>query len=172
MPTQPVIQLESPYQARPIRFIRLTEFNEWRIKVYGISAHREFPDFEIVKAAEKLAKEKLPIPSVWSAAPGSEHTIAEDRYGVAILIVHEGREGNFVLLSWWVGENMLQHHVYYAPASPPFTFAYLSPTGLMACVWELAVLAFERQAWINTVLANPSGPDLEAYLTRQFVADV
>lgn len=172
MPTEPAIAIESPYQTRPIRFIQLIEFNGWRVKVYGISAHNEFPAPAIIKAAEELAQEQLPMPAVWSAAPDSEPTVSEDRYGVAILIVHEGREGNFVLVSWWVGENMLQHHVYYAPATPPFTFEYLSPTGLMACVWELAVLVFERQAWIDTVLANYSGPDLDAYLSRQLSADV
>ncbi|HEV2130530.1 MAG TPA: hypothetical protein VGR27_05485 [Longimicrobiaceae bacterium] len=98
--------------------------------------------------------------------------MSEDRYGVAVLIAHEGREGCFVLLSWWAGENMLQHHVYFAPAEPPFEFEYLSPTGVVACVWELAVLAFERDAWVDAVLANPSGPDLDAYLARHLSADV
>ena len=32
------------------------------------------------------------------------------------------------------------------------------------CVWELAVVDFERRAWIEDVLANPDGPDLERYL--------
>lgn len=172
MKTKPTIAIESSYQTRPIRFMQLLEINGWQIKVYGISAHRESPDSAIVEAAQELAQAQLPMPPVWSAAPGSGSTVSEDRYGVAILIVHEGREGNFVLVSWWVGENMLQHHVYYAPPNPPFTFEYLSPTGLIACVWELAVLAFERQAWIDTVLANPSGPDIDAYLTRQFAINI
>ncbi|MEL7314055.1 MAG: isochorismatase [Cyanobacteria bacterium J06559_3] len=172
MPTEPAIAIESPYQTRRIRFMQLTELNGWRVKVYGISARREFPDTAIVKAAEELAQQQLPLPAIWSAAPDTGPPVSEDRYGVAILIVHEGREGNFVLVSWWVGENMIQHHVYFAPTNPPFTFTYLSPTGLIACVWELAILAFERQAWIDTVLANPSGPDLDAYLTRQLATDI
>ena len=172
MQTEPAIAIASPYEARPIRFIQLTEFNGWRIKVYGISTRSELPDPAIVKAAEELTQAQLPMPAVWSAAPDSGPTVSEDRYGVAILIVHEGREGNFGLVSWWVGENMLQHHVYFAPANPPFTFTDLSPTGLIACVWELAILTFERQAWIDTVLANPSGPDLDAYLTRQLATNV
>ena len=35
------------------------------------------------------------------------------------------------------------------------------PTG---CVWELAIVDFERRAWIEDVLANSPGPDLERYL--------
>ena len=43
----------------------------------------------------------------------------------------------------------------------------------MACVWDLAVLAFEREAWLATVLANPTKkPDIKAYLARQMNADV
>ena len=172
MHTRPTIELEASYQARPIRFLRLAELGGWRVKVYGISSQRERPDPAFVKAAEHLAAERLPSPPVWSAAPGEGPAVSEDRYGVAILIVHEGREGGFVLVSWWAGENMLHHHVYFASAGPPFFFEYLSPSGLAACAWELYVLGFERQAWIDTVLANPSGPDLDAYLGRRLYADV
>ena len=36
--------------------------------------------------------------------------------------------------------------------------------GFGPCIWELAVQAHERQAWLQHVLANPNGPDLDAYL--------
>ena len=29
----------------------------------------------------------------------------------------------------------------------------------------------ERQAWVDTVLANPAGPDIEAYLACRFNGD-
>lgn len=163
---------DTPYTARPVRFLRLADLGGWRVKVYGISAHRERPDPAFVEAAERLARDRLPSPPVWSAVPGAGPAVSEDRYGIGILIAHEGREGGFALVSWWVGENMLQHHVYFAPAHAPFTFEYLSPTGIVACVWELAVLAFEREAWIEAMLANPGGPDLQTYLARRLNADL
>lgn len=172
MQTQPALEPEAPYRTRPIRFLHLADLGGWRVKVYGISAHRELPAPEFVQAAGRLARERLPTPPVWSAPPGEGPVVSEDRYGVAILIAHEGREGSFALVSWWVGENMLQHQVHLTSAGPPFTFEYLSPTGIVACVWELAVLAFEREAWVDAVLANPSGPDLDAYLARHLSADV
>ena len=43
------------------------------------------------------------------------------------------------------------------------------PTG---CVWELAIVDFERRAWIEDVLLNPPGPDLERYLERRLDEDV
>lgn len=166
------IQLTSPYQTRPLRFLHIANLKDWHVKVYGISAHQAYPQTLLVNAAEQLATEQLPSPAVWTDQPSETLTVSEDRYGVAILIVHEGREGNFVLLSWWVGENMLEHYVYFTTATPPFTFEPLANPHIIACVWELAVLTFERQAWVDTVLANPSGPNLEAYLRRQFSGDV
>ena len=41
-----------------------------------------------------------------------------------------------------------------------------APSGLIAYVWDLAVIGFERQAWIDCVLANQNGPDFKAYLAR------
>lgn len=43
---------------------------------------------------------------------------------------------------------------------------------LMACTWELAVIGFERDAWLQTVLRNPGGPDLDAYCAVQMNAEV
>jgi hypothetical protein len=36
----------------------------------------------------------------------------------------------------------------------------------------LAVVAYERDAWVQHVLLNPGGPDLDAYLAQQLNADV
>ena len=37
----------------------------------------------------------------------------------------------------------------------------------MACVWEMPVQSFERQAWIECMLDNPKGPDLVAYAGKR-----
>ncbi|SDI82664.1 hypothetical protein SAMN04487954_101407 [Billgrantia gudaonensis] len=77
-----------------------------------------------------------------------------DRYGVVVMIVHEAREGCYVLLDWWTGENMLQHHVYFSRDPNDPEFSDVTQTGIVACVWELKVLSFEREAWIDCVLAR------------------
>jgi hypothetical protein len=46
------------------------------------------------------------------------------------------------------------------------------PTDLTACTWDLAVVCFERQAWLDAVLTNPDGPDLERYLQVQLNDDI
>ena len=161
-----------PYRPRPVRFLRLARVGGWRVKTYGVSAHAEWPDPALVDAALALADRHLPRPAVAPAsALASEVPVSTERYGVAIVIAHEGLDGAFALVSWWTGENMLAHHAFVAPG-PPYAFRPLAPTGIVACVWELAVLAFERGAWVETVLANPAGPDLDAYLARRLEADV
>ena len=42
----------------------------------------------------------------------------------------------------------------------------------VACVWDLAVIGFEREAWLEAVLSNPRGPDVEAYLARRLSGEV
>lgn len=155
------IEFSEPYSTRPIRFLDLAEEAGWRIKVYGISVHDPRPDTALVDAAKQLAFEQLPSPAT-----------TDNRYGVAILIVHEAREGNYILLDWWFGENMLKNFVYFSTHDDPTAFEDISPTGTMACVWELRVLSHERQAWLDTMLANENGPDVEAYLSEEFNADV
>lgn len=48
----------------------------------------------------------------------------------------------------------------------------MSPKGLIACVWDLKILSFEREAWLNCVLNNPDGPSLEKYLATQLNENV
>jgi hypothetical protein len=40
------------------------------------------------------------------------------------------------------------------------------------CVYELGIIDFERRAWIEDVLANPAGSDVDRYLDRHLDADI
>ena len=156
------VRLREAYAPRPVRFLELWEAAGWRLKVYGIAYGRALPRAELVAAAKKVAEERLRE----SAAGGAE------TYGVGFLGVHDGRTANFVFVDWWAEENELHHHVYVSPTDSPGALEYVTPTGLAACVWDLRVLGFERQAWLDTVLRNPDGPDLEAYLLRRLEEEV
>ena len=156
-----MLKLQEPYQTRPIRFLELWEEAGWKLKVYGIAYRRAFPRPELVQAAKRIAQPHLQQ----AASPGQG-------YGVGFLGVHDGRGANFVFLDYWADENELHHHVYISPSDQPAQLEYATPSGLIACVWDLRVLCFERQAWLDTVLANPGGPDLEAYLARHLNEDI
>lgn len=152
------------YRPRPIRFLELSLRKGWRLKVYGIRYQgdepRELPEPALVEAAKGLAFDELEQPAK-----------AQDRYGVGFLIVHQGENRNWVLLDWWYDSEILKQRLYSSPQERPLDIQPVTQADLLACTWELAVHAFERQAWVDLVLNNPSGPDLDAYCDRRLSAD-
>lgn len=151
----------TPYESRPIRFLDLWCVEGWRIKVYGIAYGRPLPREELVRAAQWVAGKHLR-----DVAVGVRH------YHVGFLGVHDGRTSNFVFLDFWADENELHHHVFVSPTEQPDQFTYVTPTGLSACVWDLRVQAFERDAWVTHVLQRSESPDFEGYLNAKLNADV
>jgi len=79
--------------------------------------------------------------------------------GAGFAILHVGEEGVWLLLHLWLPGGIASRHLWRADlGSTAFSPA---PDHLMACVWELAVVEFERRAWIETALAGrPISDDL------------
>jgi hypothetical protein len=148
------------YAARSIRFLELWRFEDWRIKLYGLAYRGSTPDSALVEAAKHLVSGCLPRPAA-----------TDQRYGVGFMGVHQGRGSSLVFIDWWANENELFHHACTAKPGHPVTFEDATRTGLAACVWDLAVIAFERQAWIDAVLSAPV-PDVERYLTMRLEGQV
>jgi hypothetical protein len=71
---------------------------------------------------------------------------------------------NQIIVDWWENENELRHRVFKAVPEAPEAFREITHTGESFCVWELAVIGFEREAWINTVLAAADLQSLDVYL--------
>ena len=150
------LKLSEPYEKRPIRFLEMWQPDDWRIKVYGITYEGETPSSDLIKAARHVAIERLR-----ATAPDTNH------YNLGFLGVHEGRGANFVFIGWWADENELHYHVYNNLGDDPERLTYCLPGGPMACVWDAAVISFERQAWVDWILKNPEGPDVEGYLKER-----
>lgn len=146
------IRLTERYAPRPVARLGIEERAGWRLKVYGIAHGREEPRRELVAAALAAADARLPAPPV-----------TRSRYGVGFVGVHDGRGGNFVFVDWWGQENELHHHVLFSSSDVPAELRGAVDGDPIACVWDLAVVAHERCAWIAHVLA-PERPDLDAYL--------
>lgn len=156
-------QFPAPYKRRPIRYLETWEKDGWRVKVYGIAAVADRPSRDLVDAIKGVAAKMLPSPA-----------LADSRYGVGFLYAHQGRDGGgFASVNWWGNENELFHYQYEAS---PDSISDLRPVeetgGSTGCVWDLAVIEHERQAWVECVLGNDAGPDLDAYIARTFDADV
>lgn len=139
------------YERRAISFRGVWREAGWRLKVYGIAYRRPAPAPELVEAARAVARRALPA----AGAPN---------HGVGFVGVHHGRAASYVFVDWWANELELFHHLHRAPVEDPADLALVGPGGPSACVWDLRVVAFERQAWLEHVLANPAGPDLDGYL--------
>ena len=122
------------------------------------------PDTELMQTLKAVARDRL------SRIDAAQH------YGVAFVIIHMARESDFVLIDFWTHENVLQQRLLTCPPNTPADLRDITSTGLLACVWELEVHNFERIAWMEDVLKQPAGSDLqvsvEGYLNRRFCGSV
>jgi hypothetical protein len=155
-----MIQLSERYRPRHIRFLELWEIDGWRLKVYGISRDHHPPGDALLSASHRFAKWVLRRPA-----------ITAERYGVGFIGVHAGRNANLVFVGWWGRENELHHHVAISPLDRPVALRPTAPGELTACVWDAAVICFERGAWVDYVLAAPQ-PNLDDYLGARLEAVV
>ncbi|MDP8904014.1 MAG: isochorismatase [Chloroflexota bacterium] len=141
----------SPYAPRPIRLLELWRPEGWSLKVYGIAFGRPEPSVELVDAAKRLALETLP------GDPG---------YGVGFVGAHQARAGCYVFVDWWGNENELYHRSFLGPS--PAEMRPAGPDDSTACVWDLAVIDFERRAWHELVVKRSENPDVDGYLAQRF----
>ena len=124
------------YRQRPIRFLELHHHEPWRLKLYSISCKAE----RVSDAIVEIVKSKLPS---WLLR-STDSALANDRIGT--VIIHEAREGYFVLTNWWIDRVMLQNHTYQSTYDDPAHFSDFSASGIIACAWELQVISFETDA--------------------------
>lgn len=149
------------YSPRLVKALPPVEVSGRILKAYGMFAEPE-------------RSSSLPAPE-WlreqAATVLSEHPQGGD-HPVGFLILHYGDEGDYLLVSQWYDANMLKHWVRgtTVDAEGNTTVAPLAQRDLIACVWELEVINFERDAWVNTVLAQGrlDQASLDAYLATTF----
>ncbi|HUF65287.1 MAG TPA: hypothetical protein VMM17_04855 [Gemmatimonadaceae bacterium] len=152
---------EQHYRERQVRFRRGHSVGPWRVKVYRVTLPGDEPSAVLEAAALALAQETL-----LGLAAHTSH------YGVAILGIHQGKHDNLVFVSWWVDANELRHRVYRSPANSPATLRAVGSEDTVGCVWDLRILAFEAQAWVDEVLRPRRWDALEAYLAKGWTCDV
>jgi prepilin-type processing-associated H-X9-DG protein len=155
------MELVEPYRPRAIRCLDVAEIEGWRVKVYGIAYEGSRPATALVDATLAAARATLPSPAVTG-----------ERYGVGFLGAHQGRGSNFAFADWWALENELHHHVWFSSLEAPGELRAQRPGDPIACAWDLSVIAHERAAWVEHVLARYGDPDLDGYLAAQLNAEI
>lgn len=149
----------SAYSPRRVRCIDHWTIDTWRFKIYGISYNRPEPRAELVCASREMVEARL-----------REHPTRLTHYNVGFIGIHDGRGENQTFLDFWVNENELVHWYVVSPTDNPTALAEPPIDHNSVCVWDLMVQCFERQAWIDCVLSNPKGPDVDSYLARRLDA--
>ncbi|WP_182086650.1 hypothetical protein [Aureimonas sp. ME7] len=81
---------------------------------------------------------------------------------VGSVVLHRGEEAVWLLLLWWMPGGILAERLWRRPLDGATGFEPVERP-LMACVWELSVIGFERDAYVATVMA---GGTQNAYLDR------
>lgn len=122
------------------------------------------------------AEEQAPPPDPqWLQEQASAVLAAAPQDGdhpAGFLILHAGMERDYLLVSQWYDADMLKHWVreVRVDADGRTTLTPLDQRDLVACVWELEVIAFERDAWVNTVLVprRLDETSLDAYAATTF----
>jgi hypothetical protein len=127
------------FEPRPVQFLGIEEIRGYRLKCYSI-VHGDVPfRREEFDGGMTLAANALPSPAVTDVRPG-----------VGFVILHQGRTGNYLILSWWDNENELPTRVFvrtdgeWRPGRESESF----------CVWDLEVMWREREAYVVTVLCG------------------
>lgn len=128
--------------SRDIAYSETIHQDDWVIKVYTITKEKQFRAKETYQAALEKINSWLRISNQFN----------DENDGLAFLIIHEGSEGVFSILNWWVGGNMLNTRIYLSEYFDPTSFRCISDLGLAPCVWELEVIDFERKLYIEHIM--------------------
>lgn len=153
-------KLSEPFAPRPIHFREIYEHNGWRFKVYDITCGDKPLAWEQYQHAIARASKDLP-----------EQPQTKQRPGVGFIICHQGHSWHYLVVCWWDSENELVTRIFVQKSDEKDSWRKAGENQSI-CVWDIEILWFERNAYIETVLSNPDAPDLGAYLDRHISIDV
>jgi hypothetical protein len=138
----------NPYYARRIDFLRVLDRGEWRFKIYTIDYRNADVAYDQFTGGMRLGFGELPDPPRVAGRPG-----------VGFAIAHQGKGADYLIFAWWDRENELPLRVFIREPDAEWRIAQGSES---VCVWDLQVIAHERDAYVKHVMRVDS--DIEAYL--------
>ena len=145
------------YQPRRVKSLGVQNIAGFQLKTYAVFRQDDVFDPVRFERGLKRAVEELPSPPATHARPGA-----------GFVIFHQGATGDYVVLCWWDNQNELPTRVFvrdgtgggegqiqWRPARLHESF----------CVWDLAIMWFEREAYIASALTGADN-GLEKYLNH------
>ncbi|GAB5473877.1 MAG: hypothetical protein Mars2KO_19760 [Maribacter sp.] len=147
------------FTKRAVKYLGLTEFGDWKFKLYSM----KYNELRVTPEIEKTIKAILPD---WI----KENSQTNDfpNYKIGTVIIHEAMDSILVVVNWWVYENVIQNHVYCSEYEHSDKFEDISSKGLRFCVWEMNILWHERNLWVEHVLKKSDNPDWDSYLNHSY----
>lgn len=133
------------YQIRNIRWHSNLSIEGWDLKCYTISIHPAFQATHLFNTATLHLEQWLTTFTQVGAIPEC----------LGFIILHEAKDGYYLLFGDWINEHILRQFTWYKK-SPEADFELISDKGWIHCTWELAVVAFEREAYVAAVLKEQS----------------
>ncbi|GAA2168190.1 hypothetical protein [Actinomadura napierensis] len=131
--------LADDFHARVVRYLGSRAVAGHLVKPYAIEAPGRRVSDEDLQTALAVADAHLASAQLRGSL------------GLAVLLVHAGGDGDYVLVHTWIEGYMSDLAVYTGPADD-FTRLRPGRSGLAPCVWEAAVLSHERDAFTRHVL--------------------
>lgn len=142
------------FQSRPINALPSRRLAGFELKIYRITAPNQVLDWDAFSAGLKAAQILLQQASQSLSAEGT-------RLGFAI--AHPASTGQpYLTIAWWGNGNELFTRVLVLNDKGKWVeerdrYSY--------CVWDLEVIWFERNAYVECIMADQ--PDTERYLRLQ-----
>ena len=144
--------LAHAYHRRLGRFVSEENYGDWRLKLYGLAAPDKGVRPELLAVTRELAASSLPRRRGHTRRRVRDRTRRELPDRARLLVA---------------GHNELHQRVF---VGRPDDLSEMLPVELTpaGCVWELGIVEFERRAWIEDVIGNADGPDIDRYMSRRF----
>src|SRR5258708_5568442 len=140
----------APYKPRRVRALDTWRCRGWTLKRYVVEIAGRLAGEADLERAQNEADARLV----------ELETSDPARHGLGFLILHLGENGDYLLVETWTDQDILSHVNYGAAKGGKYRSDWPGPG---ACVWELAVMCHEREAWLRHMLRTDGNPDPVAW---------
>lgn len=144
---QVLAEMSRAYAPRDIRGVGVWEDEGRLLKAYAIAEPADWPDHALLERARVLAVAQ----SALDAELGGT--------GLGAAVVHRGADGDYVVVMNWTTGFMTRMTSFTGPRAEPGALRH-TPLGVAPCLWELAVVGYERESFHRHVIV---GRDIEAW---------
>lgn len=150
------------FHPRPVRPLGVLVMAGWRLKLYSIV-------YGAVGESNRLDRQAYDDGLAMAVGSLPQPPVSQGRLGIGFVIMHQGRGVHYLVLNWWDNENEYFCRVFVKGFDEGETWRAASD-GESSCVWDLEIIWFERNAFVEHVLSRREA-DVERYLGTAVAVD-